>query len=65
MYGKQRYMDGNFFRIFIVENLKLKKKKKGGQYINGRHLILSWFKYLEKRVEEEKDELLSRRSACR
>lgn len=58
-------MDGNF-RIFIVENLKLKKKKKKrGQYINGRHLILSWFKYLEKRVEEEKDELLSRRSACR
>lgn len=56
-------MDGNF-RIFIVENLKLKKKKKKGQYINGRHLILSWFKYLEKRVEEEKDELLSRRSAC-
>lgn len=53
-----------FFRIFIVENLKLKKKKKKGQYINGRHLILSWFKYLEKRVEEEKDELLSRRSAC-
>lgn len=55
-------MDGNF-RIFIVE--KAKKKKKKANYINGRHLILSWFTYLEKRVEEEKDELFSCRSACR
>lgn len=46
-------MDGNF-RIFMVE--KAKKKRR---YINGRHLILSWFTYLEKRVEEEKDELFS------
>lgn len=56
-------MDGNF-RIFIVEKAK-KKKTKTANYINGRHLILSWFTYLAKRVEEEKDELFSCRCACR
>lgn len=55
-------MDGNF-RIFIVE--KAKKKKKNANYINGRHLILSWFTYLAKRGEEEKDELFSCRCASR